>query len=1127
MGLKIDKVQLEIVIKNDPAKKAMIDLRESIRKATEEKKKLVRQYGKASQQVKDQEKAIAALEEKYEDLFSQQNVVNLSLKELADRQRQLNNVLRNMNPNTPEFRMYREELDRINLRMRELRTNATETRMSLSKLTDGFNKYAGMVTAGLAAVTGVTLTMRKCVDDYAEIEEAMAQLAKYTDLDRTGIEALNEEFKRMDTRTPRVRLNALAADAGRLGIQGKDNILEFVRAADMINVALGEDLGKDAVKNIGKLAEMFGDGSRSMKENMLAIGSAVNSVAQSSSAAEPYLVEFTARMGGVGKQAKMAVTDIMGYGSVLDQQMLRSEMASTALQGLVLKIYQTPAEFARLVGIASEDFKRLVSQDMNEAVLVFLDALGKLGDMDRMAPILDEMKLSGAEAAGVISALAANIGKVREEQRKASEAFREGTSIGDEFAKQNGTVQAGLDKAKESFADVRRELGERLLPVMKFMVTTGGMTVKAMSAAVGVLVRYGAEITAAAAAIAAYRVAVNFAVIVTKAYEAATKAAAIAVQLLSKAAKMSPIGLMASAVAAVTSYLFFFRKEADETTNAIIGLNEELDKTRELMDKIAGAREKGNNLNLLNDRQKVELRRESEELVRQIEDRIAQEQMTFRNFYEKEKMLISLRFNIDEKTRESQLSDLERKKEDKEKEIERLTDEKSALEALIKKLPSTASDTGGTIDDKEMKKRLEQMEAAMRKEQVELKKNRMLGIVDEEKYQQKLYEIQVAYLSKRIERLKAWKQDSTEEELSLIEAMAQEADRRYKASPTREIKRTDEPEEQTPEEDTYEIDKYRESLEGKKRLAQAYYEAGLISKMEYERQMTDIEQQETQQREKVRKAYYDTGMQLLSSMSQLMGAMQSSETSKIERKYDRQIKAARKAGKDTTDLEKKKEEEINAVKKKYANKQFAMQVLQVTASTAVTAMEAYKAMAGIPVVGPALGAAAAAAAVIAGAAQIAVAKQQRDDAMGLYTGGYTEGYTDKGNPKDVAGVIPVHKNEFVANHDAVANPHVKRFLDVFDASQKNGTIRILDTTRILQQAGVAEGRYSGGYTSDTSIRGLREDEPLAPLLQQAVGLLGTIRRLMEDTVERPVEVDVRQIREGIRRIERMERNAAR
>lgn len=81
---------------------------------------------------------------------------------------------------------------------------------------------------------------------------------------------------------------------------------------------------------------------------------------------------------------------------------------------------------------------------------------------------------------------------------------------------------------------------------------------------------------------------------------------------------------------------------------------------------------------------------------------------------------------------------------------------------------------------------------------------------------------------------------------------------------------------------------------------------------------------------------------------------------KLAVKYDKQIKAAKKAGKDTTKLEEEKEEAINQVKKKYADKQFAAAVLQVTATTAVTAMEAYKAMAGIPFVGPALGAAAAA-----------------------------------------------------------------------------------------------------------------------------------------------------------------------
>lgn len=185
--------------------------------------------------------------------------------------------------------------------------------------------------------------------------------------------------------------------------------MDFVDAANQINVALGEDLGEDAVKNIGKLSQMFGDASRTLRENMLATGSAVNTVAQNSSAAEPYLIEFAARMGGVAKQAKLTITDVLGFASALDQNMLRSEMASTALQGLILKIYQEPAKYAKLAKMDVEEFTTLIDTDVNEALLRFLESLGKLGGMDKMAPILKEMKLSGAEAAGVISALAGNV----------------------------------------------------------------------------------------------------------------------------------------------------------------------------------------------------------------------------------------------------------------------------------------------------------------------------------------------------------------------------------------------------------------------------------------------------------------------------------------------------------------------------------------------------------------------------------------------------------------------------------------------------------------------------------------------------------------------------------------------
>ncbi|MGM9693083.1 MAG: phage tail tape measure protein [Alloprevotella sp.] len=107
------------------------------------------------------------------------------------------------------------------------------------------------------------------------------KVTKYTGIAAKDVEELNEEFKKMDTKTSREALNDLAADAGRLGLKGKKDVLDFVQAADQINTALGEDLGEGAVKNIGKLANIFGDDQRlGLKQAMLSTASAINELAQ-------------------------------------------------------------------------------------------------------------------------------------------------------------------------------------------------------------------------------------------------------------------------------------------------------------------------------------------------------------------------------------------------------------------------------------------------------------------------------------------------------------------------------------------------------------------------------------------------------------------------------------------------------------------------------------------------------------------------------------------------------------------------------------------------------------------------------------------------------------------------------
>lgn len=1143
MSLKIDRVQLEIVIQQDQARQKMIELEDKIRSANRELKNIKKQSGENSDAYKKQAEVIKQLKQEYDNLYEEIGLTNLSLRDLGKRQKDLNAILRQLNPNTDAYKQYSEQLKEVNNRIKELRGTANETRFSLSKLTDGFNKYGAIAASAIAGLTGITLTMRSCVNEYAEMEEAQSQVIKYTGLTKQEVKELNEEFKQMDTRTARTRLNELAGDAGKLGISTKDGVKEFVEAANMINVALGEDLGKDAITQIGKLAEMFGSGDRSLKENMLAVGSAVNSVAQNSSAAEPYLVEFTARMGGVGKQADMAITDIMGFASALDQNMLRSEMASTALSGLILKLYQEPAKYAKLAGLQVDEFTQLMSKDANEAVLTFLEALNRLGGMDKMAPVLDKMSLSGAEAASVISALAGNVDKVRKEQQGANQAFIEGTSVVNEYNVQNSTVQAELDKAKQHFADIRVELGEQLLPVMKYMVSTGSLTVKGLSAVVSVLMENKRVIVTVTAAISAYVLVIKGATLATKIYDTATKAATWATNLFSKATKASPWGLIISGATAAVTYLALFREETDKNTDSQNKLNEALNKNAEDLASLQSVQDRAKNMDTLNRRQLDQLRADAQAEVQAIEDKLSAETIAYRKYYNEQKKIIESRNDIDAAQKAALLRALDNDTDEKAAEMAKLLNQKNELISIIDKIPDNpktdifTTPVIGDTDDK-----VNKAKANYELQLKDLQSQHALGLLEEEKYQEQLYDLEVKFLSKKRELYAEAKLDTSLIDQQLLSAMTIETNRRYankladqkpEQTPERQL---DIIEEETPQEDNYILEKYKNSLDGQLALLEAFHDAGIISELEYQDRLTEINRQKEEERAQIRKSALDTFNQLAGSVSQLMSAMQDREISKIENRYDAQIKAAQKAGKDTTELEEQKEEAVMAVKRKYADKQFALQVLQVTASTAVSAMEAYKAMAGIPIVGPALGAAAAAAAVVAGMAQIAVAKQQADEAKGLYTGGYSDeyvqGYTAKGNSRDVAGVIPVHKNEFVTNHEGVSNPHVKQFLDVFDIAQKNGTIGMINTTQILQQIRYKGGRYTGGYTDDGSnpLPGGgtgSSSYDITTLLQLILAALRKSNEHLTRIAAKDLSVNVRSIRDGIKRVEMLERNASR
>ena len=496
------------------------------------------------------------------------NLSDASINQLAKAAKSLNAQLKNIPANTEKYREIANQLQQVRTRQAELRSEMTASKGWMSTVADGFNRWQGAIIAFAGSITGLTMTIRKAVQDYADMEEAMADVRKYTGLADEGVRELNEDLKQMDTRTTRERLNELAGDAGRLGIQGKDAILEFVDAADKINVALGDDLGEGAVRDIGKLSETFGDSDNmGLRGAMLATGSAVNELAQSSSAAAGYIVDFTARLAGVGTQAGFAQTQIMGFASVLDQNMQQQETATTALSQLISKMYQDPAKFAKLAGEEVSKFTNLLKTDANAALIQFLQKMQAKGGFDSLAPMFKEMGLSGTRATGILSTLATNIEEVKKQQGIAAKAFKQGTSVLDEYNVQNNTVQAGIDKAKKHFQEISIALGEKLLPVVKYTISGGSLLVKSLNSIIETLVKCRATIIMATAALATFYLQAKMTAILNALSTAVTKCTT-AFRALGVAIKSNPWAAAATAIALVAGALIDYATNTSKAAKA-------------------------------------------------------------------------------------------------------------------------------------------------------------------------------------------------------------------------------------------------------------------------------------------------------------------------------------------------------------------------------------------------------------------------------------------------------------------------------------------------------------------------------------------------------------------------------
>ena len=338
----------------------------------------------------------------------------------------------------------------------------------------------------------------------------------------------------------------------------------------------------------------------------------------------------------------------------------------------------------------------------------------------------------------------------------------------------------------------------------------------------------------------------------------------------------------------------------------------------------------------------------------------------------------------------------------------------------------------------------------------------------------------------------------------------------------------------------YGIDTFTDQLAARRKKIDEDFAKGVLNKEQHQQAITNLEKQAEEQRLQIRQQYglasqqelynaeneqlkehlrqglitqeeYEEAVKNLkiSRMkeafdyySNLAGgavqALQQAEEANVDAKYDAEIEAAKKAGKDTTELEKKKADEKLKIQKKYADVNFAIKASQIIADTATSIMKAYADL------GPIAGSIAAALMGVTGVAQLAAANAERQKVKrmslngaggassasgtrvvtGLESGGsidvereqdgkrfhadydpYRRGFIDK--PTVIVGEGGYGRSrEWVASNAAVENPTVAPFLNIIDQAQRAGNIRTLDMNKFLLHQ--AQGRAAGGYIAPSA-----------------------------------------------------------
>ena len=120
-------------------------------------------------------------------------------KQLKDTIKEINKLLDSgtVERGSKQWKSLTAALKEANTELQKIKGETKAAESGWSRFMRFLNKNWGAFTQMAGAITGLTMTIRKSVQDYAQMEEEMADVRKYTGLADEQVRALNENLKRI------------------------------------------------------------------------------------------------------------------------------------------------------------------------------------------------------------------------------------------------------------------------------------------------------------------------------------------------------------------------------------------------------------------------------------------------------------------------------------------------------------------------------------------------------------------------------------------------------------------------------------------------------------------------------------------------------------------------------------------------------------------------------------------------------------------------------------------------------------------------------------------------------------------------------------------------------------------